>query len=56
MSEAYIQQQVEKILLHNKIHVLIQKIKQEELLNSAQSSKPKLEQVQTKIEVALLPQ
>jgi hypothetical protein len=52
MSEAYIQRQVEKIFLHNKIHVLIQKIKQEELLNSSQEPKPKVEQVQAKAEVA----
>ena len=40
MANKYIENQVNKILIHNKIHGLIQKIKQEELLNTI--SNPKL--------------
>jgi hypothetical protein len=34
MSEAYIKRQVEKIFLHNKIHTIIQQIKQEQILEN----------------------
>jgi hypothetical protein len=44
MSEAYIQQQVEKIMLHNKIHLIIKKIREEQAAAEMQESKPKEEQ------------
>jgi hypothetical protein len=41
MSEAYIQQQVEKIILHNKLHLLIKKIKDDLTAKEMQEVKPK---------------
>ena len=51
MSEAYIQQQVEKIMLHNKIHLIIKKIREEQTAAEMQESKPKEEQQVSRPEI-----
>lgn len=52
MSEAYIQQQVQKIMLHNKIHLIIKKIREEQTAAQMQESKPKEEQQISKPEIS----